>query len=185
MSHAPETRLRTVSGLDDLENACYGHGMTPFGPAVVVWSVGGLLALWLDATDCRDALTAVRERFGVDVSRRSDTDAEIWLAKVFGSGTTESIATQVLPVLVRGTPFELQVWQALCQIPYASVQSYGALALALGRPGAARAVGSAVARNCVAFLIPCHRVVRKSGQTGQFRWGEHIKRGLIAWEAGQ
>lgn len=183
MSRIPMTDLRLVSGPADLENACYGHGMTAFGPAVVVWSAGGLLALWLDTSDSGDVLSAVRDRFGVDVSSRSDVAARYWLERAFGSSATVSARGDVLPVLVHGTPFELTVWRALCDIPYATVRSYGDVAKSLGRPAAARAVGSAVARNCVAFLIPCHRVVRKSGQTGQFRWGEHVKRDLIAWEA--
>ena len=182
---APVVDLRSVSGSQDLDNACYGHAMSPFGPVVLVWSSGGLLALWLDALDSGEALTAVRERFAVDVSTRSDRGAERWLETVFDSTESDMSQGQALPVLVRGTPFEFQVWQALCEIPHATVRSYGELATAIGRPGAARAVGSAVARNCVAFLIPCHRVVRQSGQTGQFRWGENLKRDLIAWEAGR
>lgn len=182
---APVVELRSVSGLHDLDQACYGHAMSPFGPAVVVWSSGGLLALWLDALDSGEALTAVRERFAVDVSARSDKGAQQWLETVFDSTESDLAQGQALPVLVHGTPFELQVWQALCEIPHATVRSYGELATEIGRPGAARAVGSAVARNCVAFLIPCHRVVRQSGQTGQFRWGENLKRDLIAWEVGR
>lgn len=85
---------------------------------------------------------------------------------------------------VRGTNFQLRVWQALLAIPPGDVTTYGRIARAIGKdPGAARAVGGAVGANPVAFLIPCHRVIRESGALGGYRWGTTRKRALLGWEA--
>ena len=86
-------------------------------------------------------------------------------------------------LLVRGTNFQVRVWQALLRIPPGAVISYGDLARRLGNPGAARAVGSAVGANHVSYLIPCHRVVREATGLGEYRWGAERKHALLAWEA--
>jgi AraC family transcriptional regulator, regulatory protein of adaptative response / methylated-DNA-[protein]-cysteine methyltransferase len=89
-----------------------------------------------------------------------------------------------LPKLhLRGTAFQLQVWRALVAIPEGGVTSYGQLATAIGKPTAARAVASAVARNPVSYLIPCHRVIRESGEFWKYRWGVDRKRTMLAYEA--
>jgi AraC family transcriptional regulator, regulatory protein of adaptative response / methylated-DNA-[protein]-cysteine methyltransferase len=90
-----------------------------------------------------------------------------------------------LPLHVRGTNFQARVWEALLTIPGGCVASYEDVAVTLGRPGAARAVAGAVARNRVAWLIPCHRVIRKVGEAGGYRWGRERKRAMLAWEAAQ
>jgi AraC family transcriptional regulator of adaptative response/methylated-DNA-[protein]-cysteine methyltransferase len=87
-----------------------------------------------------------------------------------------------LSLYVRGTQFQLEVWRALLEVPPGEVTTYGRLAGALGRPGAARAVGAAVAANPVAYLIPCHRVVRASGELGGYRWGVERKRAMLGRE---
>ena len=87
-----------------------------------------------------------------------------------------------LPLHLKGTPFQLKVWQALLRIPEGCLQSYGSLAASIGQPAAARAVGSAVGRNPVAVLIPCHRVIRESGVIGGYRWQRGRKLALLARE---
>jgi AraC family transcriptional regulator, regulatory protein of adaptative response / methylated-DNA-[protein]-cysteine methyltransferase len=99
-----------------------------------------------------------------------------------GTPSLASSPTDPLSLYVRGTGFQLQVWRALLEVPPGQVTTYGRLAEALGRPGAARAVGSAVAANPVAYLIPCHRVVRASGDLGGYRWGVERKRAMLEWE---
>ncbi|MFO7895052.1 MAG: methylated-DNA--[protein]-cysteine S-methyltransferase [Longimicrobiales bacterium] len=89
------------------------------------------------------------------------------------------------PLHVRGTNFQLGVWRALLSIPEGQVAAYGDVAEGLGRPEAARAVAGAVSRNRVAWLIPCHRVIRKVGEAGGYRWGTSRKRAMLAWEAAQ
>lgn len=86
------------------------------------------------------------------------------------------------PVQLTGTPFQKQVWQQLRQLPAGSTISYSALAQQLGQPKAARAVARAVAQNKIALLVPCHRVIKKSGAPHQYRWGSARKQQLLAWE---
>jgi AraC family transcriptional regulator of adaptative response/methylated-DNA-[protein]-cysteine methyltransferase len=86
-------------------------------------------------------------------------------------------------VLLRGTNFQVKVWQALLGIPRGRLVSYGRLAEMADSPGAVRAVGSALGENRLAVIIPCHRVIRASGEIGGYRWGTARKRALIAWEA--
>lgn len=88
-----------------------------------------------------------------------------------------------LPLLVRGSNFQVQVWRALLQIPAGGLVTYGTVASLMGRPTASRAVGSAIGRNPIAYLIPCHRVIRASGALGGYRWGLERKAVLLGWEA--
>ena len=90
-----------------------------------------------------------------------------------------------LSLLLRGTNFQIKVWEALLAIPQGRVATYQAIARRIGRPGSARAVGNAVGSNPVAFLIPCHRVIRAGGELGGYRWGPGRKRLILAWEAEQ
>lgn len=86
---------------------------------------------------------------------------------------------------LKGTPFQLKVWQSLLSIPLAELTSYGSIAQSIDKPKAQRAVGTAIGQNPIAFLIPCHRVIQKSGMFGNYRWGEARKASLIGWESSQ
>jgi AraC family transcriptional regulator of adaptative response/methylated-DNA-[protein]-cysteine methyltransferase len=99
--------------------------------------------------------------------------------------TGEAVTPTPLSVLVRGTNFQVRVWEALLRIPPGGVATYEDIANAVGRTGATRAVGSAVGRNPVAYLIPCHRVIRKSGGFGEYHWGATRKVALLMCEAGE
>jgi AraC family transcriptional regulator, regulatory protein of adaptative response / methylated-DNA-[protein]-cysteine methyltransferase len=90
--------------------------------------------------------------------------------------------TTPIHVLLRGTNFQIKVWEALLRIPVAHVSTYADIAGSIGQPRAVRAVGGAVARNPIPVLIPCHRVIRKLGEFGNYRYGATRKRALIAWE---
>ena len=87
-----------------------------------------------------------------------------------------------LALHLRGTNFQLKVWEALLRIPEGALVSYDELAAWIGEPGAARAVGNAVGRNPIPLLIPCHRVIRKSGDFGGYRWGLPRKKAILGWE---
>jgi AraC family transcriptional regulator of adaptative response/methylated-DNA-[protein]-cysteine methyltransferase len=89
-----------------------------------------------------------------------------------------------IPLHVKGSPFQIQVWEALLKIPFGSVCSYGQLADRIGNPQASRAVGTAIGSNPIAYLIPCHRVIQKSGVIGGYRWGSMRKAALLGWEQG-
>lgn len=86
---------------------------------------------------------------------------------------------------LNGTPFQLKVWETLLKIPMGELASYGALAKEINRPGASRAVGTAIGNNPVAYLIPCHRVIQSTGNFGGYMWGATRKTALIGWEAAQ
>lgn len=83
---------------------------------------------------------------------------------------------------LKGTDFQLKVWETLLKIPQGQLSTYGHLSSQLGKPGASRAVGTAIGSNPVAFLIPCHRVIQSSGNFGQYHWGEVRKTTMIGWE---
>jgi AraC family transcriptional regulator of adaptative response/methylated-DNA-[protein]-cysteine methyltransferase len=103
-----------------------------------------------------------------------------WRDRIFGGVGTAPVAP--LPVLVSGTNFQLKVWEALLKVPPGGLCSYADLAAAMGRPTATRAVATAVAANHIAFLIPCHRVIRSMGSFGQYRWGAARKSAIVGWE---
>lgn len=84
---------------------------------------------------------------------------------------------------LKGTAFQLKVWEALLNIPMGRLSTYGSISETIGNPGAFRAVGSAIGQNPVAFLIPCHRVIRSTGDTGDYHWGSTRKKAMIGWEA--
>lgn len=107
----------------------------------------------------------------------SATDASF--SAIFGS-THER---QPLALMLRGTEFQRQVWQALLSIPLGTTTTYLAIAKAVGRPTATRAVGTAVGKNPIAFVVPCHRVIRQSGALGGYRWGLDCKQRILDWEA--
>ena len=92
---------------------------------------------------------------------------------------------RTVDLFVRGTNFQIKVWEALLRMPPGTVCSYGDLAQRIGKPGSARAVGRAVGSNAVAYVIPCHRVIRQSGVVNDYRWGATRKKAMVAWEAAQ
>jgi len=103
-----------------------------------------------------------------------------WALTAFGAGDQ---ASEVTPLYLIGAPFQIKVWEALLSIPSGQVTTYSEIAQAIGRPRAVRAVGTAVGRNPISLLIPCHRALRKSGGLGGYHWGLPVKRSILAWEA--
>ncbi len=88
-------------------------------------------------------------------------------------------------LVLKGTNFQVKVWQALLAIPAGAMVSYRDVAAYLGQPRASRAVGHAVAENPVAYLIPCHRVITAAGEIHRYRWGTARKKAMLGWEAGR
>ena len=97
--------------------------------------------------------------------------------------TKEQHRLDEIKLHLKGTAFQLKVWEALLKIPMGNLTTYSQLAGAVNNPAASRAVGTAVANNPVAFLIPCHRVIKATGELGQYHWGDIRKRAMIGWEA--
>lgn len=154
----------------------YGFAATPFGTMVAGRTTRGICTLeFLDGKGAFDQQNTAlpRARFV-----RDDAVARELAHALFDGATDEPIR-----VHVRGTNFQLRVWNALLRVGSGEVFSYAQLARAIGAPTASRAVGNALAANPVGVLIPCHRVIASTGTIGNYRWGTARKRALIAWEA--
>lgn len=138
----------------------------------------GAVSVRADAAEVAANLAELRADWPAAALMRDDHAAAALAQRIFGAWQ----APGPLSLFVKGTQFQLRVWEALLRIPEGDLATYGGLAAVLGQPGASRAVGSAVGANPVALLIPCHRVIRASGELGGYRWGEERKRLLLAAE---
>jgi AraC family transcriptional regulator of adaptative response/methylated-DNA-[protein]-cysteine methyltransferase len=160
----------------------YGTHASPFGTCLIGVTKRGVC--WLSFVGSTSPGSAIREL------------KEHWNGAVFCERpeVTGPVATRVfealggkgaapLSVLVVGTNFQIKVWQALLTVPPGAVVTYDELGKTIGNTRSARAIGNAVANNRIAGLIPCHRVIRKSGLLGGYRWGEVRKRAMLGWEA--
>ena len=159
----------------------YGSGETPFGRALVAFTPRGICHLsFVDAGQWQPAVAALLQSWPQARWQLDQPGSTELLARIF---TARQQRDAGLSLWVSGSNFQIQVWRALLQIPFAGLLSYRQLAELMGRPRAARAVGSAVAHNPVAYLIPCHRVLRASGEFGEYHWGTMRKSALCGWEA--
>ena len=128
------------------------------------------------------ALADLRLLFPNALCTRARAQKHAALATIF---SPDGATPDTIRLHLKGTPFQLKVWQALLRIPTGNLSTYGQLATQIGQPQASRAVGTAIGKNPVAFLIPCHRVIRASGATGGYRWGAVRKQAIIGWESAQ
>ena len=172
-----------LTGLPEVlpQDCCRGRALTPWGMSCLVWSRGSVFQ-W----EFEEPLSDPRRGPWIDHRIPSnDAGAQEWVDHWVGHWA-EGIKNPVrrVSVSVSGTPFQLAVWRALLGVPRGSLTSYGRLAMAIGAPGAARAVGAACGANRVALLIPCHRVIRESGELSGYRWGMDRKVRLLAGELG-
>ncbi|HEY1372661.1 MAG TPA: methylated-DNA--[protein]-cysteine S-methyltransferase [Candidatus Binatia bacterium] len=162
----------------------YGFHATPFGVCMIGATARGVCRISFLHQDDRKTRAALLDEFQCAWPRanfRHDQPATARLAhRIFGRGA----AREPLRVLLVGTSFRLKVWQALLEIPFGRVASYRDVAESVGAPDACRAVGSAVGANPVAYLIPCHRVIRETGVIGEYRWGAERKIAMLVWENG-
>jgi AraC family transcriptional regulator of adaptative response/methylated-DNA-[protein]-cysteine methyltransferase len=160
-----------------------GLAASPFGRCLVAESPRGICRLAFVESDDGDAeWHALAESWPGARLQRDDGRAMRLAERIFAP-PGQSPARLPLRALVQGTAFQVRVWQALLQVRPGTLVSYGRLAAALGKPAAARAVGSAVGKNPLAYLIPCHRVIRETGVVGDYRWGRVRKRAIMAWES--
>ena len=174
---------RRGEGLD----ISYGFHETPFGDALVLATdrgVAGLAFVDEDKGQTRaEALADMTSRWPraafVEAPERTAAHA----ARIFEPGRW--CEEQPVRLVLIGTDFEIRVWQALLRIPMGRAVTYADIARHLGQPTASRAVGSAVGRNPISFVVPCHRVLRGDGQLGGYHWGLTRKRALIGWETGR
>ncbi|MFN3713980.1 MAG: methylated-DNA--[protein]-cysteine S-methyltransferase [Alcanivoracaceae bacterium] len=152
----------------------YGVHDSPYGPLLVAMTKRGICRLeFVEAeADAAAWLAALWPQATLTLNPKRTSDL---MAQVFSADPL----TEPLSLHVAGTNFQVSVWRALLRVPAGRLTSYGRLANAVGRPGAARAIGQAVGSNPVALAIPCHRVIRESGALGGYRWGELRKRAML------
>ncbi|MHA3061904.1 bifunctional transcriptional activator/DNA repair enzyme AdaA [Acinetobacter sp. ANC 4636] len=153
---------------------------TPFGAAFIASTAKGICALSFDTPML--ALQQLQIQFpNADFQQMQEIKQQQALA-IFMQN--EACLSQ-LKLHLKASEFQLKVWESLLKIPQGELCSYASIAQQIGQPKASRAVGTAIGRNPVAFLIPCHRVIQASGVLGGYRWGITRKAAIIAWEAAQ
>jgi len=157
----------------------YGYGITPFGDALLAWTDRGICFLGFYFENGKThILTELRNqwpdaRMTEDTAKATKKLVEIFIEK----------DPKKLKVWLRGSPFQLRVWEALLKIPPGVHCTYGQVATFTGNAGASRATGSAIGRNPVSWIIPCHRVIGSLGAIGGYRWGLQTKQAMIGYEA--
>lgn len=164
------------------QTVTWGLAPSPFGPALAAFTGRGLVALdFLDDDAPAPALDALRADWPAACLEQDDPAARRLMERLFLGGSAP------LPrLVVRGTNFQVRVWEALMRAaPPGRVLSYGTLASAAGAPGASRAVGSALAANRIAWLIPCHRVLRNTGDFTAYRWGRTRRWAMLTRESAE
>ncbi|MDX1518751.1 MAG: methylated-DNA--[protein]-cysteine S-methyltransferase [Gammaproteobacteria bacterium] len=156
----------------------YGVHPSPFGAVFIACTDRGICQMSFLDDDKDLPLADLRHQWPNATLQESFRETEKLVASIFRG----LVPGTPLSLHIRGTNFQVNVWQALLQVPAGQVTTYGELARNLGKPGAARAVGRAVGSNPVAWLIPCHRVIRASGAIGDYRWGQTRKQIMLALE---
>lgn len=167
----------------------YGVHMTPFGACLVAMTARGVCALsFVGGAGEAAEVAALAERWPAatlvpDVAQTAGVAAQVFAPFSDQPGAAAPTSRTPIRLLLAGTNFQVKVWEALLRVPAGCVTTYAEVAGAVGQPTASRAVGSAVGANPVAYLIPCHRVIRKTGVIADYRWGSTRKKAMLGWEA--
>lgn len=157
----------------------YGYGITPFGEALLAWTDRGVCFLGFCHEEGKQHIWNHFTQQWPDANLAEDSlGANDKLAEIFNEKEHKQ-----LKIWLRGSPFQLRVWEALLSLPAGTHCTYGQLASFSGHAGASRATGSAIGRNPVSWLIPCHLVINSLGTLGGYRWGTHTKQAMIGYEA--
>jgi AraC family transcriptional regulator of adaptative response/methylated-DNA-[protein]-cysteine methyltransferase len=198
LTAAVDSGLSSTSRLHDLMISCealspgeiksggrgieigYGFSPSPFGEALIAWTGRGICHLAFCSTEAPAMIAELQSLWPAATTIRDDDKARALVATIFPAAPTRG----TLHLLLRGTNFQIKVWEALIRVEPGQLVSYGQLARRSAAPKAQRAVGSALAANSIAYLIPCHRVIRESGEVGNYRWGAGRKLAMLGWEAG-
>lgn len=160
----------------------YGFHSTPFGECLLSVTERGICGLGFIAGGGRkESLRDYESRWPEAQWKEAPRLTRPYIQRIFGGEKPNG--HRPISLVLQGTNFQIKVWEALLRIPLGKVVPYGELAGTVCSAKAARAVGSAVGRNPIAFLIPCHRVIRKAGGIGGYHWGAARKRAMLAWEA--
>jgi AraC family transcriptional regulator of adaptative response/methylated-DNA-[protein]-cysteine methyltransferase len=159
----------------------WGWFRTPFGEALAMGTGRGLCGLAFAAECGREAAMAdMRARWPRAAFVEEPEALRPWIDAAFGGPDGGAREVAIAPI---GAPFQIKVWEALLAVPSGHVTTYSEIARRIGNPRAVRAVGTAVGRNPISWLIPCHRALRRDGTLGGYHWGLPVKRAMLAWEA--
>jgi AraC family transcriptional regulator of adaptative response/methylated-DNA-[protein]-cysteine methyltransferase len=161
----------------------FGFHPSPFGEAVVVATDRGLAGLgFVDDGDRASALADMQRRWPRAAYVEDAAATAPYTRRIFDPSSWQ--AEQPLRVVLIGTDFEIRVWQTLLRIPLGRATTYSDIAQRIGKPSACRAVGAAVGKNPISFVVPCHRVLGRSGALTGYHWGLTRKQAILGWEAG-
>lgn len=163
----------------ELLNINYSYGQSPFGQIILAATKKGLCHVAF-ITNKKQALSTLKKRFPKAAYRQQNDSFQTNALLIFDN---EPRTIPEIKIHIKGTDFQLKVWDALLKIPNGHLTSYGTIAKNIYKPKASRAVGTAIGKNPVAFLIPCHRVIQASGSIGAYMWGSTRKTAIIGWEA--
>jgi AraC family transcriptional regulator of adaptative response/methylated-DNA-[protein]-cysteine methyltransferase len=157
----------------------WGVQPTPFGDALLAMTQRGVCGLsFLENRNQRVVLAGFKKEWSQALWVENEAGTLKVIRQIFGTGSRK----EDIKILLRGTEFQIKVWEALLKIPAGFVQSYQDVAKTIQKPSASRAVGNAVGQNAIAYLIPCHRVIRETGVLGDYRWGSFRKKAMLGWE---
>jgi len=157
----------------------YSYAESPFGNMLVASTTKGICHIAF-ADDEKEALQQLQMQFPKAQFRQVVDTIQQNALFIF---TQDWKDLSKIKLHLKGTPFQIKVWEALLKIPMGDVSTYSGIANTINNPNASRAVGTAIGDNPVAFLIPCHRVIRSTGDFGQYHWGSVRKTAMIGWEA--
>lgn len=186
------SRVYEAIRLPGMTPATYGRGgqgahirwtsaASPIGRVMVAATDRGLCFVQIGGAD-RELHALLREEFPLaDIEARRSRSLASWIDAALAVASARPPRPD-LPVDIRGTAFQWRVWRALTRIPRGETRSYADVALAIGQPTASRAVARACAANPIALVVPCHRVVRRDGDPGGYRWGTGVKAALLTRE---
>ena len=162
----------------------YGFHDTPFGQCLLATTERGICNLsFVEDNNREQALKELKAQWPNSTFIENSQYTQGLVNQVFQPDNPQSDTP--VHLLLKGTNFQVKVWEALLKIPEGMMVSYNDVAAAIGQPTATRAVASAIAKNPVAYLIPCHRVIRKMGVINNYRWGTPRKKAILGWEAGR
>ncbi len=161
----------------------WGVAPSPFGFAMIFLTQYGVAGLaFFDEGEEEKSFFDMQKRWQRAKFIRNDEKIQPIAQRIFNKKKWQK--DNPVRIILIGTDFELRVWQGLLNIPFGKLTSYGDLAKKIGKPEAARAVGAAIGRNPISFVVPCHRVLGKNGQLTGYHWGVNRKRAMLGWEYG-
>ena len=177
----PRIEIKTQAK-DKTSEINYGFHRSPFGTCLIALTTGRLCALFfIDKGGEKNQVADLHRRWPKAILIKDQKATQPWVKRIFPRQINKK--GEKIPVTLMGTDFQLKVWRAMLRIKPGCTGPYEEVARMSGQPNAIRAAGTAVGANPLGYLIPCHRVIRKSGAIGNYRWGVRRKKAMLGFEA--